>query len=171
MMPADDSCVTLYHGTSCEAGLAIQNRGFRVDLSGTNAGTMLGNGVYLTASLEKELHYAKPNAFRCGDRPAGGCILMVQAQLGRCKELTSNDPMMRSWHESNFDSAHSGDGVNGAREEWCVRDASCVTVAQVILGQSTLARERGYSVQRGCLERSRSFSSRVRAGLLVSLLA
>ena len=35
---------TYYHGTSLEAALAIQANGFRVDLSGSNAGAMLGTG-------------------------------------------------------------------------------------------------------------------------------
>eukprot|EP01046_Picozoa_sp_COSAG06_P066915 COSAG06_NODE_17105_length_960_cov_2.442509_1_plen_55_part_10 len=38
----------LYHGTSLEAILAIQESGFRVDLSGTNAGAALGPGVDVT---------------------------------------------------------------------------------------------------------------------------
>eukprot|EP01046_Picozoa_sp_COSAG06_P104139 COSAG06_NODE_50329_length_319_cov_1.140909_1_plen_77_part_01 len=51
-----------YHGTSLEAILAIQDSGFRVDLSGTNAGAMLGPGVYITTTLAKALNYAKGNA-------------------------------------------------------------------------------------------------------------
>lgn len=34
-----------YHGTSLEAAMLIQEEGFRVDLSGTNAGAMLGPGL------------------------------------------------------------------------------------------------------------------------------
>ena len=35
---------TFYHGTSLEAACSIQRTGFDVDLSGSNAGTLLGNG-------------------------------------------------------------------------------------------------------------------------------
>ena len=41
-----------YHGTSLEAALTIQEKGFDVDLSGSNAGAMLGPGVYITTSLQ-----------------------------------------------------------------------------------------------------------------------
>lgn len=43
---------TFYHGTSIAAALSIQEHGFRADLAGTNAGTLLGPGVYFTATLE-----------------------------------------------------------------------------------------------------------------------
>ena len=39
-----------YHGTSLEAIMAIQESGFRVDLSGSNAGAALGPGVYVTTT-------------------------------------------------------------------------------------------------------------------------
>ena len=132
-----DAMLTFYHGTSVEAGIAIQRGGFNVDLSGTNAGTMLGDGVYLTTTLGKAMSYAAepPIGYsEAGSRPLGGCVLKLKVDLGRCKELTHNDLMMRSWHRNGFDSAHSGDGVNGRMEEHCVRDAKRVTVVDVVLG-------------------------------------
>jgi len=60
--------------------------GFRVDLSGTNAGTMLGDGVYLTTTLRKAMTYAET-----GNRPHGGAVLKLKVDLGRCKELLSGD--------------------------------------------------------------------------------
>ena len=58
-----------YHGTSLEAIMAIQESGFRVDLSGSNAGAALGPGVYVTTTLLKALNYAegaaKPSIGRC----------------------------------------------------------------------------------------------------------
>ena len=42
-----------YHGTSLEAALAIQARGFDVDRSGSNAGAMLGKGLYVTTSWRR----------------------------------------------------------------------------------------------------------------------
>ena len=45
-----------YHGTSVEAALAIQEKGFDPERSGTNAGALLGKGVYCTTTLEKAMH-------------------------------------------------------------------------------------------------------------------
>ena len=50
--------VRMYHGTSVSAALQIQRDGFRVDLSGSNAGARLGNGVYCSSTLQKALNYA-----------------------------------------------------------------------------------------------------------------
>ena len=86
-----------YHGTSLEAALAIQSTGFRVDLSGTNAGAMLGDGVYITTTLEKALNYAKV-------KPHSGAIFKLQVKLGKCKKVGKNDPMMRTWHAHGYDS-------------------------------------------------------------------
>ena len=62
-----------YHGTSLEGALAIQNKGFRVDLAGTNDGTMMGNGVYVTSALIKAYTYAD-NAHQQGaNRPHVRC--------------------------------------------------------------------------------------------------
>ena len=191
-----DAMQTFYHGTSVAAGLAIQSDGFNVDLSGSNAGTMLGNGVYLTTTLRKAMTYAETPAGRFGQqpqfggaapaaggafafpaggafvqgafasapafgaapafrapavggrgRPYGGCVLELKVDLGRCKELRPGDPMMRTWHQHGFDSAHSGDGGNGRMEEHCVRDASRVTVVDIVLANTGMAGRAGYSVQ------------------------
>jgi hypothetical protein len=139
-----DGMQTFYHGTSLEAGLAIQKRGFRIDLSGSNAGRMLGDGVYLTTTLEKALNYAKV-------KPHGGCVLELKVDLGRCKELARRDPMMQTWHQHSYDSAHSGDGINGEREEHCVRDPSRVTVVDVVLNNTGKAAKAGYVVRGGKL--------------------
>ena len=50
-------CTTeFYHGTSLAAALKIQDEGFRVDLAGSNAGKMLGPGLYCTTTLEKAVN-------------------------------------------------------------------------------------------------------------------
>jgi len=149
-----DAMQTFYHGTSVDAGIAIQNGGFRVDLSGTNACTMLGDGVYLTTTLGKAMSYtSEPPAGRspAGSRPHGGCVLTLKVDLGKTKELKDHDPMMCTWHRNGFDSAHSGDGVNGQMEEHCVRDVSRVTVVDVVLGNTGAANRAGYSVRGGTL--------------------
>ena len=70
-----------YHGTSLAAALKIQEEGFRVDLSGSNAGDLLGPGVYMTTTLNKALHYAKTKS-------SGGVIFRLKVQLGRCYQVT-----------------------------------------------------------------------------------
>lgn len=136
----------LYHGTSLEAALRIQDEGFRIELSGTNAGAMLGDGVYCTTALEKALNYAK-------DKPHGGVILKMDVGLGRCKTLGHGDPMMTTWHRHGYDSAWSGDGVNGLREENCVRDPSRCKIKELILGNTSKAKRAGYEVRGGRLFR------------------
>ena len=141
-----DAMQTFYHGTSVAAGVAIQAGGFRVDLSGTNAGTTLGDGVYLTGTLAKAMTYATS-----GSRPLGGCVLVLKVDLGRCKELTHHDPMMRTWHQHTFNSAHAGNGVNGRELEHCVRDPRRITVVNFELGNTAVATRAGYAVQAGTL--------------------
>ena len=69
-------CTTeFYHGTSLEAALKIQDEGFRVDLSGTNAGKMLGPGLYCTTTLEK--------AVNCPSQPFPP-RLFATTQTSRC---------------------------------------------------------------------------------------
>jgi hypothetical protein len=46
---------TFYHGTSLEAAYSIQRTGFDVDLSGSNAGTLLGNGPGRRGAVELNL--------------------------------------------------------------------------------------------------------------------
>jgi hypothetical protein len=135
-----------YHGTSLDAALTIQQTGFCVGLSGTNAGAMLGNGVYMTTTLEKALNYAK-------DKPHGGIIFQLRVDLGRCKKMSRADPMMKTWHEKGYDSAWSPAGVNGVREENCVRDASRIQITNAIFGNTGEADRHGYRVRDCKVER------------------
>merc|ERR1719183_894060 len=49
----------LFHGTSPEAAASITEGEFRLDLAGTNAGTLYGRGVYFAESATKSDEYAK----------------------------------------------------------------------------------------------------------------
>ena len=83
-----DTLPTFYHGTALEAALKIQAEGFRVDLPGTNAGMMLGDGVYLTPTLRKALAYATGDPARPHTmKPHGGVVIELKVNLGKCKEL------------------------------------------------------------------------------------
>jgi hypothetical protein len=53
-------------------------------------GALLGPGVYCTANMRKALQYC--------DGPEGGIIFQISVDLGRCKILEQNDPLMTTWH-------------------------------------------------------------------------
>jgi hypothetical protein len=135
-----------YHGTSLCAILDIQNNGFDVKMSGTNAGASLGPGVYVTASLEKALNYAKCN-------PGEGGVLILEVDLGRCYRVRSNEQTERTaWASLGYDSAWAAVGVIGKREENCVRDPARIRLTDVALGNTSKAHSLGYEVRNGRLE-------------------
>ncbi len=134
-----------YHGTSLEAILAIQESGFRVDLAGTNAGAMLGPGVYITTTLQKALNYASRNH-------ASGGVLKLEVDLGRCYTVRSSAHRERTdWASRGYDSAWAAEGVIGIREENCVLDPKRISITDVILGNTGAAQRFGYEVQSGRL--------------------
>ena len=58
----------------------IQKVGFDVQRSGSNAGAALGQGLYVSTTLEKALNYAKPM-----DACASGPVLQVHCQRSKGK--------------------------------------------------------------------------------------
>ena len=116
--------IVVYHGTDIDAAKRIRKIGFEVSLSGINAGSMLGNGIYVTATLEKSLQYARRKYKK-------GCILVLLAYPGRCINLKKRDINMQNWNKLGFDSAFSGDNINGRREEYCIADPKRVRVLQI----------------------------------------
>ena len=79
-------------------------------------GAALGDGVYITTTLEKAVNYAKglsrkPNL-------ASGVILKLEVELRCCKKIErKDDPQRQSWYKHGFDSAWAPAGVVGEREE------------------------------------------------------
>jgi hypothetical protein len=74
----------------------IQENGFDVSLSGTNAGAALGRGLYVTSTyvtstLEKALNYAK-------HMPYNGAIFELRVDLGRCYTVNANDSNRQNWN-------------------------------------------------------------------------
>eukprot|EP00434_Breviolum_minutum_P026564 symbB.v1.2.023484.t1/scaffold2151.1/size87873/3 len=67
----------LYHGTSLEGETGITEGDFRLNLAGSNAGTLYGNGVYLAEAVSKSDEYTTPHS--------GGLrsILICLSSLGR----------------------------------------------------------------------------------------
>ena len=141
---------TVYHGTSLDGAIKIQQNGFDVGLSGTNAGAMLGKGLYVTTTLQKALNYAAP-------KPCQGAIFELQVHLGRCYRVTSRDDSnMAKWQEMGYDSAWAAAGIIGEREENCIKDPRPprVTIKNVILGHTGEAKRAGYSVVNGRLRKN-----------------
>jgi len=54
--------VFLYHGTSAAAAEAIKTHDFRINLAGSNAGTLYGRGIYLAENGTKSDEYTTPMA-------------------------------------------------------------------------------------------------------------
>ena len=101
---------------------------------------MLGNGLYMTTTLEKALNYAKV-------KDHGGAIFQLHGDLGECYNVKHKDRLMQQWQNKGYDSACSGPGVNGVREEHCVADPnSRVRIERVILGNTREAKMAGYEV-------------------------
>ena len=124
----DSANRTFYHGTSLEAALSIQNSGFDASRSGSNAGTLLGNGVYVTDQLSKAMNYTE-------GKPHGGCVLQLDVDIGNCLHLSSSNlHMKKTWHSNGYDSAHAAEEVlsSGSKEEYCIGDARRVKQLEVV---------------------------------------
>eukprot|EP00035_Acanthoeca_spectabilis_P008567 m.155599 g.155599 ORF g.155599 m.155599 type:complete len:113 (-) comp14413_c0_seq3:129-467(-) len=74
-----------------------------------------------------------------------------QVDLGKVKKLKKRDKYMKTWHDHGYDSAFSGENVNGQREEHCIWDPTRIHIVGFALGHTAKARRCGYSVtkQRG----------------------
>jgi hypothetical protein len=66
----------LFHGTNDAAAKCITQGDFRVNLAGSNVGTLYGRGVYLAESVSKSDEYTEEN--EQGER----CLLVCRATLG-----------------------------------------------------------------------------------------
>jgi len=130
-----------YHGTSVNAALQIQARGFDITCSGSGAGNLLGKGIYCTTVLEKATEYAKTK-LGCG------VVMVLRCHLGRCKTLAANDPMMKSWQTHGYDSAWCPMGANQHMlSENCVKDPANITVLGVIAGDTAALLRMGMAVR------------------------
>jgi len=64
----------LFHGTTAEAATGIAENDFRLDLSGSNAGTLYGKGIYLAENATKSDEY--------GEGPKGPASTGEEAEMG-----------------------------------------------------------------------------------------
>eukprot|EP00435_Cladocopium_sp_Y103_P046926 s1358_g13.t1 len=105
----------MYHGTTHANAQSIMENGFN-----PSSGGMLGQGVYLSADIEKAKRY-------------GSSILVVEAKLGKIKKIDSQShPMRTSWNSHGYDSAwvpaHCG-MVHSGLTETCVFDPDRIRAA------------------------------------------
>ena len=134
---------TFFHGTTEENALRIQEHGFRIP---DGPGGLLGRGVYCTSTLPKAMEYLKG--------PYGGVVLQLSVDLGKCKQLKPNDPMMKTW-QNQYDSAWAPFSANNpnaiGKEENCVKDPKRIRVVQAIAGNTGLLGRGGYAITGGKL--------------------
>ena len=83
----------LFHGTNKAAAEGITDEDFRLNLAGSNAGTLFGRGIYLAECVSKSDEYTKeePCTLRCKTLVQDAhTILVCRATLGRgrkaCRE-------------------------------------------------------------------------------------
>lgn len=74
----------LWHGTSHEATAGISTADFRLNLAGTNAGTLYGRGIYLAEAITKSDEYTKAGGevWKAGDTITERVALLCLASLG-----------------------------------------------------------------------------------------
>ena len=127
----------LYHGTSLEAALNIQEQGFKTDR--ISHGSNLGRGVYASSSIAKANSYATDKT---------SVVLVLKVDLGRCATTTR---MRTDWNPA-FDSIYYR---NNHADEFCIWDPKRVTVVEVIPTYGMDLLNAGYRVnQNGRLEKN-----------------
>merc|ERR1719382_4439 len=64
--------VWLFHGTTREAAQGIAENDFRLDLTGSNAGTLYGKGIYLAENATKSDEYGEGPKGPAGEEQRAG---------------------------------------------------------------------------------------------------
>ena len=130
---------TFYHATTEANALRIQEGGFVIP---AGPGGLLGRGVYCTSTFQKAMEYLKG--------PHGGIIFVLQINLGNCKQLVKNDPMMTSWQQNGYDSAWAPfSAVNpddNEKEENCIKDPKRIAIVQALAGNTGKLRLGGFDI-------------------------
>lgn len=91
VLPALDRGVNeqwLFHGTSLEGAMGIAENDFRLDLTGCNAGTLYGKGIYLAENVTKSDEYGEGPKGPAGEQEAMG--FEVKTPPGPPPELVRN---------------------------------------------------------------------------------
>jgi hypothetical protein len=91
---SDVNEVFLFHGTSRDAADKITTNDFKISLSGSNAGTLYGRGIYFAENSTKSDEYTRPE-------PDGTRYLLVcRATLGRVKYIPDKDTDPRACEDA-----------------------------------------------------------------------
>eukprot|EP00929_Paragymnodinium_shiwhaense_P122617 TRINITY_DN9551_c0_g1_i1.p1 TRINITY_DN9551_c0_g1~~TRINITY_DN9551_c0_g1_i1.p1 ORF type:complete len:1063 (+),score=217.24 TRINITY_DN9551_c0_g1_i1:150-3338(+) len=120
----------LFHGSSLAGVQGITSTDFRLDLAGTNRGTLYGKGVYLAECSSKADEYAEEDE-------DGICrMLLCRASLGRVlidSAVKPNGPELRAQVLANYDSL-CGDRLSavGTYREFVLYNSGLVYPAFVI---------------------------------------
>jgi hypothetical protein len=86
------------------------------------------------------------------DGPQGGIVFQLSVDLGRCKTLEENDPMMTTWQQHGYDSAWAPTGAGGrgaGLEENCIKDPKRIKIIQAIPGHTVKLQQAGYKIVGG----------------------
>eukprot|EP00747_Dinoflagellata_sp_TGD_P208326 gnl/TRDRNA2_/TRDRNA2_81828_c0_seq1.p1 gnl/TRDRNA2_/TRDRNA2_81828_c0~~gnl/TRDRNA2_/TRDRNA2_81828_c0_seq1.p1 ORF type:complete len:471 (+),score=72.68 gnl/TRDRNA2_/TRDRNA2_81828_c0_seq1:164-1576(+) len=110
----------LFHGTSHQGAQLITQEDFRVDVAGSNAGTLYGRGVYLAESCAKSDEYCEE---KDGLRP----MLVCRVSLGQvlyCDEKTPDtDSLVHQCVNGQYDSVLGDrEKIHGTFREFIVYD-------------------------------------------------
>ena len=120
-----------YHGTTVEKAVRIQEEGFKIP---PGPGGLLGRGVYATCTINKATEYSSPGVF-------GGIIFELKIDIGKCKDLKIDDPMMKTW-QKDYDSAWLPFSANDpsalGKQENCIKDPKRINIVRAIPGNTSL---------------------------------
>lgn len=133
-MHEDMNEVYLFHGTSASGAMSIRDGGFRLSLSGSNAGTMFGRGVYFAEASSKADEYAETDA--SGIYTGVYAMLLCRVACGEPFRITkSNIPAIESALESGEYDCVLGDreAAVGTYREFVVFDEAQIYPEYVVL--------------------------------------
>lgn len=112
----------MYHGTTLQAARDIKRNGFRRSSDG-----MLGEGVYVSRSVEKAKRY--PLNPKRDERLA---IMKLKVRVGKVKKIDrQGHPLQKTWHENGYDTAWVPPNcgmVPSGLEEDCIWDPDRIKV-------------------------------------------
>jgi hypothetical protein len=112
--------VMLFHGTpSIQAVQGIMQDGFRIDLAGSNRGTLYGNGAYFADMASKSDDYAVPLLGNSFFQKNTKFLILCKVALGNANSVTPGDQSRVSLH-SEYQSKYGGQHLYN---EYVVMDA------------------------------------------------
>lgn len=122
----------LMHGTSPDGALGITDGGFRLDLTGSHAGTMFGNGAYFAECSSKADEYSSAGE---GIYEGVYAMLVCRVACGQMLRMLRPDPQMVEHAIGKVASAVLGDreASVGTYREFVVFDASQIYPEYVVL--------------------------------------